>query len=468
MPEHQAVEWKSSWNDEYLKWVCGYANAQGGTLIIGKDDKGTPVGVKDAQKLLEDIPGKITSTMGIIADVNLLVEDGFDLLEIVIEKYPSLISYRGKYYYRSGSTLRTIDGAELERTLSKSMGRTWDSIPIPSVAENDLRQEAISLFKEKAVSRGRLAAEDVAVSNQVLLENLNLYDDDGNLVRAALMAFHGDPEKWVTGSHIKIGYFVTDSDIRYMDEVYGSLIEQVDKTMELVYTKYLKALIDYEGTQRIEQFMFHPDAFKEILLNAVIHKDYRDCNPIQISVYDDKIYVYNDGIMPANLKTTEKLYGKHSSKPFNPKLAQIFFKSGMIEAWGRGFDKIKEACAKYDNAPLPEYDISENGIMVLCRPCKRYIKLLNNGESTTENERTRLNTSEALSELEQEKMNAILEYLADSDTINNEKGRELTGKSSPTVNRYLRRLCEIGILEKSGSTFDAIYRKRQLHLIEHD
>ena len=59
--------------------------------------------------------------------------------------------------------------------------------------------------------------------------------------------------------------------------------------------------------------------------------------------------------MPPNLNTTEKLFAKHSSKPFNPKLAQIFFKSGMIETWGRGFDKIREACAKYD-APLPEYD----------------------------------------------------------------------------------------------------------------
>ena len=66
---------------------------------------------------------------------------------------------------------------------------------------------------------------------------------------------------------------------------------------------------------------------------------------------------------------------KHSSKPYNPKLAGIFFKSGMIEAWGRGFDKIREACAKYD-APLPEYNISASGIMVLCKACDKYLELL--------------------------------------------------------------------------------------------
>jgi ATP-dependent DNA helicase RecG len=137
----------------------------------------------------------------------------------------------------------------------------------------------------------------------------------------------------------------------------------------------MKALIDYEGIQRIEQFMFHKDAFREILLNAVVHKDYSSCNPIQISVYEDKIYIWNDGEMPSNLDSTEKLFKKHSSKPYNPKLANVFFKSGMIEAWGRGFEKIKEACGLYDG-PLPEYEINDEGIMVLCKACDRYLALL--------------------------------------------------------------------------------------------
>ncbi len=79
--------------------------------------------------------------------------------------------------------------------------------------------------------------------------------------------------------------------------------------------------------------------------------------------------------MPPNLDTTDKLFMKHSSKPYNPKLANVFFKSGMIEAWGRGFEKIKEACALYDG-PLPEYEINEAGIMVLCKACDRYLGLL--------------------------------------------------------------------------------------------
>lgn len=378
MPEHQTIEWKESWHDVYLQWICGYANAFGGILYIGKNDVGKVVGIRDSKRLLETIPNKITDTMGIVVDVNLLYEGNLEYLEIIVDKYPSLISYHGKYYYRSGSTMHTITGKELDKALLKSQGRTWDGIPIPKLKVDDLKTEAITLFKDKAIQRGRLTSEETRVSNEILMDNLHLVDEDGYLIRAAMLAFYSDPEKWVTGSYIKIGYFGnSDSDLQYQDEIHGPLIEQVDKTVDLVYTKYLKALIAYEGIQRVEQYMFHRDAFREILLNAIVHKDYSSCNPIQISVYEDKIYIWNDGEMPSNLTSTEKLFEKHSSKPYNPRLANIFFKSGMIEAWGRGFDKIKDACNQYD-APLPDYEINEEGIMVLCKACEKYKSLLNN------------------------------------------------------------------------------------------
>lgn len=68
MAESQNIEYKESWRDEYLKWLCGFANAQGGTIYIGVDDAGNVVGVKDVKKLMEDIPNKIQSGLGIVAD----------------------------------------------------------------------------------------------------------------------------------------------------------------------------------------------------------------------------------------------------------------------------------------------------------------------------------------------------------------------------------------------------------------
>ena len=468
MPEHQTIEWKESWHDEYLEWICGYANAYGGTLYIGKNDDGDVVGIsdKDSRKLLEVIPNKITDTMGIVADVNLLYEGNLQYIEIIVEKYPSLISYHGKYFYRSGSTMRTITGKELDKALLKSQGRTWDGMPIPKLKVEDLKQEAIELFKEKAVRRGRLTPEETEVEDAILLDNLHLFDEDGYLIRAAMLAFYKDPEKWVTGAYVKIGYFdQSDADLRYQDEVHGSLIEQVDKTVDLVYTKYMKALITYEGIQRVEQFMFHQDAFREILLNAIVHKDYSACNPIQISVYEDKIYIWNDGEMPEGLDSTDKLFMKHSSKPYNPKLANVFFISGMIEAWGRGFDKIKEACARYDG-PLPEYNISKSGVMVLCKACDRYLALLSGGKensnsvSETKNETSfETKMKQVLKPKEYKKLEPIIEKLAAQETVSIQEVMELTKKSRTTAWRYMQILIDCNVVEVSGNTNNVSYKR---------
>ncbi len=200
MPEHQTIEWKETWHDEFLEWICGYANAYGGTLYIGKNDNGDVIGIsdKDRKKLLEAIPNKITDTMGIVADVNLLYENDLQYIEIIVDKYPSLISYHGKYFYRSGSTMRTITGKELDKAILKSQGRTWGGMPIPKLKVEDLKSEAIELFKEKAVRRGRLTPEETRVEDAILMDNLHLIDEDGYLIRAAMLAFYKDPEKWVT------------------------------------------------------------------------------------------------------------------------------------------------------------------------------------------------------------------------------------------------------------------------------
>lgn len=154
MPEHQTIEWKESWHNEYLEWICGYANANGGILYIGMDDLGNIKGIKDSKKLLEKIPSQVTDTMGIVVNVNLRFEGDLEYLEIIVDKYPSLISYHGKYFYRSGSTMRTITGKELDRAILKSQGRTWDGMPIPKLKIEDLSQAAIKLFKKKAIERG--------------------------------------------------------------------------------------------------------------------------------------------------------------------------------------------------------------------------------------------------------------------------------------------------------------------------
>jgi len=98
MPESHNIEYKSSWRDEYLKWICGFANANGGSIFIGKDDEGNVVGLTNAKKLLEDIPNKVRDTLGILVDVNLHTTAQVDFIEIIVEDHPYPVNYKGQYH----------------------------------------------------------------------------------------------------------------------------------------------------------------------------------------------------------------------------------------------------------------------------------------------------------------------------------------------------------------------------------
>ena len=156
MKENQNIEWKASWRDEYIKWICGFANATGGTLVIGKNDKGMVTGVSNAKRLLADIPNKVRDILGIIVDVNLKTDKGKDFLEIMVEPYPYPVSYKGQYHYRSGSTKQELKGSALDAFLLKKYGLHWDSVPVPNLLPESLEEKAFALFAKKAVKSKRL------------------------------------------------------------------------------------------------------------------------------------------------------------------------------------------------------------------------------------------------------------------------------------------------------------------------
>ncbi|MCM1091263.1 MAG: putative DNA binding domain-containing protein [Muribaculum sp.] len=444
--ESQQIEWKWSWQDEFLKWLCGYANTEGGILYIGVNDDGYVVGIDDSKRLLESLPNKINDKLGIIASINIYktngaenvrygkhipksiseklinqyacgklnsemiettdkrynsltaiekensiweAEDGTrEYMSIEIIKYPFAISCDGKYYKRSGSTLHELNGFELQNFLLERAGRTWDAVPIPEVGVSDLSKDALEAFRKKAVKSNRMTESEVNVSDELLLRNLKLFDGE-YLTRAAILLFHSTPERYVTGSYIKIGYFSLVGafgdnaepieDLQYQDVVDGPLLLQVDKAIELIFTKYFKALVDYEGIQRTETYMLTRAMIRELLLNAVNHKDYATGVPIQVSVYEDRIVIFNMGSWSKRVPMDERVYEKHESVPHNPKIADVAFRSGDVESWGRGFLKIKAECRKV-NAPLPLIDAENGGVSINASGCEKYMSILRYGQ----------------------------------------------------------------------------------------
>ena len=355
-PESQNVEWKRSWRDEHLKWICGFANAQGGVLEIGKDDRGEVVGVREVLRLLEEIPNKVQSLLGIVVDVNLKSESGREYLEIVVEPHTNPISYKGQFHYRSGSTKQLLSGAALNRFLLERYGRTWDDVPWPGVRLSDLDDRAIDRFRRSAVETERLPPDVLDESVDSLIENLGLREE-AHLKRAAVLLFHPSPHKFIP-AYVKIGYF-RGSEVLFQDVVEGDLFTQVDRTMDLLYSKYTRALISYDGMYRVETFPVPREAMREAVINAVIHRDYASHTTIQIRVYDDRISIWNAAHLAPEWASGQRA-GELPSRPHNPQVANAFFRAGMIEAWGRGIRRIVDVCRDADN-PTPTWTLEAGG-----------------------------------------------------------------------------------------------------------
>lgn len=428
MSESQSIEYKQSWRDEYLKWICGFANANGGIIFIGKDDNGNVVGLADAKRLLEEIPNKVRDVLGILVDVNLQTTAQGDFIEIIVEGHPYPVNYKGQYHFRSGSTKQELKGPALDKFLLHKKGKRWDGVPVPKISAKDLKQEVFDFFRKRAFKSQRIEEAVLTDSDEHLLENLQLKESDF-LKRAAILLFHSNPENFVTGSYIKIGYFEADDDLRFQDEIHGSLFEQIEKTMDLLYTKYIKALISYDGINRVETYEYPKDAVREALLNAIAHKDYSGGVPIQISVYFNRIFIWNEGQLPEDW-TVQNLMEKHASRPYNPDIANALFRSGYIESWGRGTIKIIRAC-KQARLPEPIFNYNSSDFSVEFRKDiynEEFLQSLN---------------------LNDRQVKAVL-FAKVNGKITNSEYQTLNNCSRNTASNHLAELVEKDLLKPSG------------------
>jgi ATP-dependent DNA helicase RecG len=478
MAENQNIEYKSSWRDEYLKWVCGFANAGGGTIYIDLDDAGEIVGLSDEHRLLEDIPNKIVSTLGIAPAVRLQEDRRGNYIEIEVEPQSFPVSYKGQYYMRVGATNQLLKGVALDTFLLRKQGQSWDNAPVPGLSLGELSRDAMSWFLERARGKGRVPEEAQLESPEELVKHLRL-ERDGYLTNAAALLFCPEPDAYVPGSIVKVGFF-EGPEVIYQDEVTGPIIQQVDKTVDLLYGKYLKAKISYEGIRRVERYPFPEAAVREAVVNAIAHKNYASGAPIQIRVYDDKVSIADTCVLPQGWGV-EDLLGPHVSEPHNPKVANAFFLAGFVESWGRGVQKIFTEC-KLDGIYPPTYTMAGSSLIVeLTAPEERVVRtggrvvgtsaakegsdsIGSNGETQSNAAKpgqlppvlaelggTWRNLAELWDDLSKpEKL--VLEYIAENGVVQPKELDAAIDFPVRTLQRASAHLIELGLIEASGKS----------------
>ncbi len=426
MSESQNIEWKGAWRDEYLKWICGFANAKGGKIYIGKNDQGDVIGIDNADKLLVDLPNKIRDQLGVFVEVNLYEEKGLQYVEIVVPPYEVPISCRGSYYYRSGSTMQELKGAALNEFLLKRSGRTWDAVIEKKAGFNDIDEDSMRRFLKDASKANRISVEE-GISIPDLLTKLRL-SEHGKIYRAALILFGNDPGRFYANLPVKIGKFGDSSaDLKFHEVLEGNLIQLIDRIPEMLNAKFLKHPIDFQGLQRYERDEYPVDAVREMILNALVHRNYLGAQT-QLRIDEHTLSIWNDGNLPDGI-TEEDLKRSHASKPRNPLIADVCFKAGYIDAWGRGTIRILETCNEFG---LPEPDMTEfqGGFKVT---------LFKDRYSDKQLRKLGLN----------ERQIKAVKYVKENAQITNADYQNIFGVARRTATRDLNELVEKGILKSS-------------------
>jgi len=424
--ESETVEFKRSFDREVIETAVAMANRRGGYIIVGVRDDGEIIGVTLQRNTMVEWINEISQNTEprIIPEIDKFEVNGKQIVVISVDESPiKPVMYRGRAYLRVNASNRKLGSREISELFEMSTGMSWDHYEVEaSMADIDL--DAVREFAKMA---------RLNYGEGEILKKLHLVRD-GKITRAALLLFGKEPQDVFMNAVVRVGRF-KDSEIVDSVDVGGNLFRQVESVMEAV-KKHLNRRFVIEDVRRKEVWDYPLNALREGIINAIIHRDYRRPEEIQIKIYDDHITIWNPGELPYDLKV-EDLYREHHSHPRNKLIAEVFYLAGYIEKWGSGTLRILNA---FKNAGLPEPRFEERGGGILLT----FWKDIYNEDNLRK------------MGLNERQIKAVI-YVKEHGRISNAEYQNITGIKKRQATEDLRILEEKGIFEKHGTTGRGTY-----------
>ena len=351
--ESQRVELKSSFNVEAMEAIAAFANAEGGKVVIGVSNKGKVVGVDVNMESVQNWVNEIKSKMepAIVVDANQFELDGKNVVVLSVSEYPiKPVAMQGRYFKRVQNSNHQLSAMEIANLSLHSLQVSWDSYPAYGKTFEDLDTNAVERFIAKVNAGGRLN-----LNGQTWADNLRKLKliDRMQPTNAAYLLFGKDN----IGYNVHMGRFKTPSMIIDDKMLNCNLFEAVEETMRFLLSQ-IKVAYEITGktTQRTEIFEYPLPALRELVLNAIIHRDYTSPMDVQIKVFDNKIIFFSPG----------ELYGKQTVEALqtddyvaytrNKLIAEAFYLTGDIEKYGTGYTRIRKEIADY---PTMKFEFEE-------------------------------------------------------------------------------------------------------------
>lgn len=422
MTEGITTEFKREYTDEIKKTVVAFANTRGGEVLIGVEDDGTVIGIPDVDGTMLKVTNALRDSIKPDITMFLLCEkreiDGENVVAVSVQKgtaCPYYLAAKGLrpegVFVRQGASTVPATGSAILKMIKETDGDDYEAAR--SLNQELTFQEAERFFTEEQIPFGQEQKRTLGlVSEDGVFTNLGLLLSEQCTHTAKLAVFQGSSK----------------TVFKDRAEFSGSLFRQ----MEDIYTyidRFNRIRAEFPGLKRIDTRDYPPEALREAILNAIVHRDYSYSASTFISIFDDRIEFVTLGGLPKGIAMSDVMMGV--SVPRNRRLANIFYRLHLIEAFGTGMLKIKECYVGCSGQPAVE--ASENAFKITL-PNMNY-------EAETSVQKKPL----------PEKEQRILEYISAQPSVSRAEIETATGLSQSVTVRALKKLLELGLIQKRGN-----------------
>jgi ATP-dependent DNA helicase RecG len=439
MYESETVEFKIIVNDDMSKEVISFANSKGGTIFVGIDDRGNEIGLLDIDESYTRLTNIIRDT--VLPDITMFIRYEFlnrKIIKISVAEgsaKPYYLKQKGMkpsgVYVRQGASSVQASWEQIRQLIKNADGDSYESTRSInqdlsfSVAENEFQNRSIAFSEEKYVSLGIWDAEMKLFTNLALL----LSDQCAHSVKVAV--------------------FDDTANTVFIDrrEYVGSVFKQLHDTYDYLMLNN-KIASEIRGLDRFDLEDYPPEAIREALLNALVHRDYSFSGSIIININREKIEFINLGGLLPGLSEKDIMSG--ISQPRNAKLAQIFFRLKHIEAYGTGIRRIFDLYRQ--TSVSPEIAVSDNTFRMTLP--NRNFHLKNKNQSIAENQKMTKTEASLISP----QMQTILDYLNKHMTITNDGIMVLLNLKRTRAYLIAKQMLERGLIDSHGRGQGKVYK----------
>ena len=357
--ESQTLEFKASFSNETVETIGAFSNSSGGMVLLGIADNGQIVGLTPTSEKLQQWVNEVKTktTPSILPEAEAVTLGGKTVAALRVKEYPiKPVGVKGRYYKRVGNANHLMNPDEVSQAHFKTFNSSWDYTTDPGHTLADISLVKVESFLSLANKNRDVPLTDVPIAT---LRKLELLRAEG-ISKACFLLFMQGESMLTT---IELGRFQTETLIKDTGRAKTDLFSEIEFTMQFLVKHLNKRYIITGNPQREERWDYPLEALREIVINAIVHRDYSCPSDSVIKIFDDKIEFYNPGRLCGDLTVAKLLKGNYISTIRNKQIAGIFKEAGIMEKYGSGIRRIVEAF-RSSGLPAPKFREMGEGFMV--------------------------------------------------------------------------------------------------------